>query len=246
MENIENNSDILIETMKYTSEIIVNITEKLNTLELKMMNMEEIINDQIKINNKNVKTIEIQDKLINELYNKNYKLLSNTTNHDNKSKIINHDNKSKIINHDNKSKIINHDNKSKIINHDNKSKNQSKPLDNNSEDNLYNKHKELQDSEIESMIDFNIISQKDYDNENNNIRGLIKNDNNENKETTEINRANILIETLIKQKNILENQISKEQHEMNSKKINIIGEKEMPTTKETLITRRRTNMFRKV
>ena len=96
------------------------------------------------------------------------------------------------------------------------------------------------------MIDFNIISQKDYDNENNNIRGLIKNDNNENKETTEINRANILIETLIKQKNILENQISKEQHEMNSKKINIIGEKEMPTTKETLITRRRTNMFRKV
>ena len=133
MENLDS-LDILIESVKYTSEIIINITEKLNSLEMKIANIEQIVNDQLKIGNKNIKILDYHDKLIKELFAKN---------------------------------------------------NQKKS-------------------------------------------------------------SYILIEKLLTHKKNLENQISKEQQDFNSKKINTSNEKVTRTTQESLINRRKTNVFRKI
>ncbi len=189
MENIDS-LDVLIESVKYTSEIIINITEKINNMELKIKNIEEIVNDQIKINNKNTKTIEYHDKLIKELFKK-----SNERSSHFKDEFKN--------------------NKSSIT---------------------------YKENDTESVIDFNIIQEKEY-NENTNQTGIDKSYNLTNEDNTNY-KTNILIEKLINHKKNIDNQINREQNDYNSKKIS--NEIVTRTTSESLINRRKTNPFRKI
>jgi hypothetical protein len=194
MENIDS-LDVLIETVKYTSEIIINITEKINNMELKIKNIEEIVNDQIKINNKNTKTIEYHDKLIKELFKKNNEISSH-------------------LKDDIKSTYKEND-KTNNFNYGN---------------------------DTESVIDFNIIREKEY-NENTNQTGIEKSYNLINEDNSN-HKTDILIEKLINHKKNLDNQINKEQNDYNSKKIST--ETVTRTTPESLINRRKTNAFRKI
>ena len=190
MENLDS-LDILIESVKYTSEIIINITEKLNSLEMKIANIEQIVNDQLKIGNKNIKILDYHDKLIKELFAKN------------------------------------NQKKSSYIDDESKQTNETKKIIENNTD---------------SVLDFSIIQQKEYKVTKNEVcNNLIEEDEDENK-----NKTDILIEKLLTHKKNLENQISKEQQDFNSKKINTSNEKVTRTTQESLINRRKTNVFRKI
>ena len=202
MENIDS-LDVLIETVKYTSEIIINITEKINNMELKIKNIEEIVNDQIKINNKNTKTIDYHDKLIKELFKKNNEISSH-------------------LKDDLKS------NKSIITYKENDKTNNNLNYGN----------------DTESVIDFNIIQEKEYNQ--NNIPGGIEKSYNLINEDNSNHKTDILIEKLINHKKNLDNQINKEQNDYNSKKINTSTEIVTRTTPESLINRRKTNAFRKI
>jgi len=186
--------DILIESLKYTSEIIINITDKINNLENKNANMEQILNDQIKINEKNIKKIDYLDKIIKELTS------------------------------DSKNNYLN--NKTKRIIKD--------------------------ENETDSIIDFQIINEEEKEEKEEKEKEetkYIKEENNLLEIQTGIEKntgANILIEKLINHKKNLENQKNTEYNEINSKKVDLSGEKILRTTAESLIIKRRTNVFRKL
>ena len=210
MENIDS-LDILIESVKYTSEIIINITEKLNSLEIKISNIEQILNDQIEINIKNKKIMEYHDKIIKQIFkNNNVNNMVNLKTNDIKTNEL--------------------------------KTNELKTSE------LRTKTNELRTNDFEtnntdSIIDFNIIQEKEYKNNKNDSNILNEDDdiNNEPKYKTDI-----LIEKLISHKKNLENQIMNERNDLNSKKISMSGEKILRTTAESLINRRKTNVFRKL
>jgi hypothetical protein len=193
MDNLDS-VDILIESLKYTSEIIINITDKINNLENKNANMEQILNDQIKINEKNIKKIDYLDKIIKELTS------------------------------DSKNNYLN--NKTKRIIKD--------------------------ENETDSIIDFQIINEEEKEEKEEKEKEetkYIKEENNLLEIQTGIEKntgANILIEKLINHKKNLENQKNTEYNEINSKKVDLSGEKILRTTAESLIIKRRTNVFRKL
>lgn len=204
MENIDS-IDVLIETVKYTSEIIINITEKLNNLEMKILNIEQIVNDQLKINNKNTKTIEYHEKLIKELFNKNINNSKNINNNDILNNQTTKNDKNNIY-HDDDFETTN--TKKSFIN------------------------------DTDSIIDFSIVQQKEYDKSNDkNLNNIDDNDR---------YKTDILVEKLLNHKKNLDNQINKEKQELLNKKIDLSGEKITRTTQESLITKRRPNAFRKM
>ena len=215
MENIDS-LDILIESVKYTSEIIINITEKLNSLEIKISNIEQILNDQIEINIKNKKTMEYHDKIIKQIFKNN--------------------NVNNMVN------LKTNDIKTNELKTNELKTNELKTSE------LRTKTNELRTNDFEtnntdSIIDFNIIQEKEYKNNKNDSNILNEDDdiNNEPKYKTDI-----LIEKLISHKKNLENQIMNERNDLNSKKISMSGEKILRTTAESLINRRKTNVFRKL
>jgi hypothetical protein len=233
MENIDS-FDILIESVKYTSEIIINITEKLNSLEIKISNIEQILNDQIEINIKNKKTIENHDKIIKEIF-KNNKVNSE----------VNFKNNNLKNNNLRTNDIRTNDLRTNDIRTNDIRTNDLRTNDLRTTDLRTN---DIETNNTESIIDFNIIQEKEYkSNKNNsNILNEYNEDNEDNTNYESKYKPDILIEKLISHKKNLENQIMNERNDLNSKKISMSGEKILRTTAESLINRRKTNVFRKI
>jgi hypothetical protein len=232
MENTDS-LDILIDSIKYTSEIIINMTEKINSLEQKNNNIEQIINDQIKLNEQNLKKIEYLNKIVKELHNKENSFIKNS------KKSIQIETESEID-----FDVINHKEYADVI------------LDKNNKQ-KYNSIISKDISEFSSDKDDDI---DDID---------VINDINKSKKV--LNKNALFIEKLINHKNNLNNlnnqdinnedikplpnlcsftEISNksaiDQKEYNIKKIDLSNEIITRTTQESLITRRRGNLFRKI
>lgn len=230
-ENNDTEYKILIDALKYTSDIIITLTDKISIQEDKIYNLEQIMDDQIKLHNKNDKIIlELNNKLknINKIEKKLYNYVEN------KSKFESNDEESSQIEESSDNRNYRKDELKNIVTKD-----------------------YIKDTvRYDTNLDFEIITQtmKDLTDKMNEVTDIsLVNP----KEIEQIKkeRTNILVDTLLKQKiNLdkklndltLDNKINNHgKNNINFQKIDTINEKAVNTTQEILINRRRNNFVRK-
>jgi len=217
-ENNDTEYKILIDALNYTSDIIITLTDKISIQEDKIYNLEQIMDDQIKLHNKNDKIIlELNNKLknINKIEKKLYNYVEN------KSKFESDDEESSQV--EESSNKITKDYIKDTVRYDTN-------LD---FEIITQTMKDLTDK-INEVTDISLVNPKEIE--------QIK------KERTNILVDTLIKQKINLDKKLNDLTVDNNNHNktnINSQKIDINNEKAVNTTQEILINRRRNNFVRK-